>query len=113
MCFRCIQTGADIHQTRHKNKNGTSVSNQLLMADSAMSMSSSFLKGIAEGRQFMESKTPFFYGHYEYPQGHDPAASIGHSFIKTKTKFEPMMLLLNFPDRSRIFTPDGFHNFRY
>ena len=84
--FPMYSDGCGYSPDKAQKKNGTSVSNRLLMADSAMSMSSSFLKGIAEGRQFMESKTPFFYGHYEYPQGHDPAASIGHSFIKTKTK---------------------------
>ena len=45
----------------------------VILAQSAYWASRHFLRGLAQGRTLSCEGTPCFYGHYEYPKGHDTA----------------------------------------
>ena len=51
----------------------------VLLAQNSYKATRTFLNGIVSGGRFICSRTPCYYGHYEYPQGRDTAAG-GSSF---------------------------------
>ena len=57
-------------------EDGCGYGEKLIFAESAYNAAKTFLQGIAKGKTFKTSNTPFFYSHYEYPQGVDTAADI-------------------------------------
>ncbi|MCH2170446.1 alpha/beta hydrolase [Myxococcota bacterium] len=48
----------------------------VVLARSAFSATRKFLYGIAKKKPILCGKTPCYYGHYEYPQGHDTARGL-------------------------------------